>query len=266
MLFLRMAKRPIRRRYMRSITALAFALFYAVATAGQSNRGGISGTVTDANGAVVAGATVTITNLGTNQATKLTTSETGAYSASPLEPVTYRITVDAPGFKRAVAESVNVDTASTTAVNFSLETGAIENQVSVTAEAPLLNTGSGAVSQTITERQIQDVPLLNRSVLDLAVTLPNVTGDVGSENPGVTAGAPVPGFNLSLDGGRPGSTAILADGVNNTGVGIARAVVTFSPETVQEFTVKTSAYSAEYGRTGGGIINMTTKSGTNRIN
>src|SRR5215510_3460649 len=143
---------------MRPITALAFALFCAVAAAGQSNRGGISGTVTDANGAVVAGATVTITNLGTNQIIKLTTSEAGAYSASSLEPVTYRVTVEAPGFKKAVAESVKVDTASTSAVNFSLETGTIENQVSVTAETPLINTESGAVAQTITERQIQDVP------------------------------------------------------------------------------------------------------------
>jgi hypothetical protein len=250
---------------MRLIKTLAFVLFCAAVAAGQSNRGGISGTVTDSTGAVVPRATVTITNQGTNQTLKLVTSEAGVYSATPLEPVTYRVTVEAAGFKKAVADNVKVDTANMSAVNFSLETGALDNQVSVTAETPLLNIESGTVGQTITERQIQDVPLLNRSVLDLAVTLPNVAGDVGSENPGVTAGAPVPGFNLSLDGGRPGSTAILADGVNNTGVGIARAVVTFSPETVQEFTVKTSAYSAEYGKTGGGIINMTTKSGTNRL-
>src|SRR5262249_27929772 len=86
-----------------------------------------------------------------------------------------------------------------------------------------------------------------------------------SEDPTVTSGATVPGFNLSVNGGRPGSTAILADGVNNTGVGLSRAVVSFSPETVQEFTVQTSAYSAEYGQTGGGIINATTKSGTNQL-
>ncbi|HKF58653.1 MAG TPA: carboxypeptidase-like regulatory domain-containing protein, partial [Blastocatellia bacterium] len=251
---------------MKQIKILLAILSLAVVAAGQTNRGGISGTVTDSTGAVVAKATVTITNLGTNQTIKVVTSDAGAFTATSLEPVAYRVTVEAPGFKRAVADNVKVDTANTSEVNFALETGALDNQVSITAETPLLNAESGTVGQTITERQIQDVPLLNRSVLDLAVTLPNVSGDVGSENPGVTAGAPVPGFNLSLDGGRPGSTAILADGVNNTGVGIARAVVTFSPETVQEFTVKTSAYSAEYGRTGGGIINMTTKSGTNRIN
>src|SRR6185503_20396031 len=115
-------------------------------------------------------------------------------------------------------------------------------------------------------RQLQDVPLNNRSVLDLALTIPNVTGDAGSEDPDVTSGQPVPGFNLSLNGGRPGSTLMMADGVSNTGVGVARAVVSFTPETVQEFTVQTSAYSAEFGNTAGGVINATTKSGTNRLN
>jgi hypothetical protein len=96
--------------------------------------------------------------------------------------------------------------------------------------------------------------------------VPNVVGDAGSEDPGVSADQPVPGFNLSINGGRAGSTSILADGVNNTGVGIARAVVSFTPETVQEFTVQTSAYSAEFGNTAGGVINATTKSGTNQFN
>src|SRR5215467_6319659 len=123
---------------------------------------------------------------------------------------------------------------------------------------------SGTLTQTITERQLRDLPLNNRSVLDLAVTMPNVTGDAGSEDADAFT-APAPGFNLSVNGGRPGSTVMLADGVNNTGVGIARAVVSFSPETVQEFAVQSSAYSAEYGTTGGGIINITTKSGANNF-
>jgi hypothetical protein len=138
--------------------------------------------------------------------------------------------------------------------------------VTVTSEPLLINSESAAISQTVTQRQIQDVPLNNRSVLDLAVTIPNVAGEAGSEDPGVTSDQPVPGFNLSLNGGRPGSTSILADGIRNTGVGIARAVVSFTPETVQEFTVQTSAYSAEFGQTAGGVINATTKSGTNRLN
>jgi len=250
---------------MKLINIAALALLTAVAAIAQTNRGGITGTVSDKNGGVIPGATVTITTLGTNRSQKITTSGDGAFSATSLEPVAYRVTVEAPGFKRALVDSVKVDTASTATVNVVLEPGAVENTVNITAETPLLNTANGTTGHTITERQIQDVPLFNRSVLDLALTAPNVSGDAGSEDPEVTSGQPVPGFNLSLNGGRAGSTAILADGVNNTGVGIARTVVSFTPETIQEFTVQTSAYSAEFGRTGGGVISATTKSGTTSI-
>jgi hypothetical protein len=105
----------------------------------------------------------------------------------------------------------------------------------------------------------------NRSVLDLAMTLPNLHGDAGNEDPDLASTMPTPGFNLFVNGGRAGSTNILADGARNLGVGLARAVVTFSPDSVQEFTVQTSNFSAEYGQSGGGIINITTKSGTNQF-
>lgn len=251
---------------IRLFAGLNIAIICAIAATAQTNRGGISGTVSDKNGGVIPGATVTVTNIGTNQSQKLTTSEEGVFTATSLDPVAYRITVEAAGFKKAVVDSIKVDTASTVTINVTLEPGALETVIDVTADTPLLNTQSGTTSQTISERQIRDIPLNNRSVLDLAVTAPNVSGDAGSEDPEVTSGQPVPGFNLSINGGRPGSTVILADGVNNTGVGIARAVVSFTPETVQEFTVQTSAYSAEYGQTGGGVINVTTKSGTNDLN
>jgi outer membrane receptor protein involved in Fe transport len=248
---------------MLTMRVLGLFLLCAVAVNAQTNKGGIKGTVSDANGAAVPGATVTITNLSTNQAVKVTTSETGAFSASSLEPVSYSVVVERSGFKKAIVEKVKVDTANIATANVTLETGAVAETVTVTADAPLINTESGTTTQTVTERQIRDIPLANRSVLDLATTAPNVSGDAGSEDPEVTSGQPVPGFNLNVNGGRSGSTSILADGVNNTGVGIARAVVSFTPETVQEFTVQTSAYSAEYGNTGGGVINVTTKSGGN---
>lgn len=234
-----------------------------VSLSAQTNRGGIAGTVTDPTDAVVPGATVTITNLRTNEIRKLITSQNGAFSALDLEPVTYRVAVEMQGFKKAVVDNVKIDTATTAAVNIKLETGTASTEIQVSATASVLNTESGTVSSTITERQIQDSPLANRSVLDLAVTLPNVSGDPGTENPSITAGTACPGCNLSVNGGRPLSTLIMSDGVNNTGVSLARTMVTFSPETVQEFTVLTSAYSAEYSTTGGGVINVTTKSGGN---
>ncbi len=251
---------------MRFVKVTLLILAACVALIGQTNRGGISGTVTDSNGAVVPNAKVTIKNVGTNQATTVVTSSSGAFSVTSLEPVEYDILAEATSFKKAVIQKIKVDTATVQTVNIILEVGNFAETVNIEAEDALINTESGTTSSTISEVQLRELPLNNRSVLDLAVTVANVSGDAGSEDAEVTSGQPVPGFNLSLNGGRPGGTSILADGVNNTGVGIGRAVVSFTPETVQEFTVQTSAYSAEYGNTSGGVINATTKSGTNLLN
>jgi hypothetical protein len=251
---------------MRSIRILTAILFCALTVAAQTNKGGITGTVFDKTGAVIPSATVVVTNIGTNESLTLTTSSGGTFSAPLLDPVEYRITVEAAGFRKAAVDRVKVDTATTATVNVTLETGVATAEVTVTADAPLVNSESGASGQTITERQIVELPLNNRSVLDLALTVANVTGVAGTEDPELGSDIPAPGFNLNVNGGRAGSTAILADGARNTGVGLGRAIVTFSPDTVQEFTVQTSNFSAEYGQTGGGVINMTTKSGTNRYN
>lgn len=247
------------------IRSVGIGLLCCAVAFGQTNTGGITGTVFDSSGAVVPRAAIVVTNAGTNQSIRVKASDAGAFTVSPLDPVVYRISIEAPGFKQSIVENVKVNTATIATVNVTLQTGATSAEVTVQADAAGVNTESGATSSTITERQIVDAPLVNRSVLDLALTLPNISGDVGSENPTVTSGLTLPGYNLNANGGRAGSTLIMADGVNNTGVGIARAVVSFSPETVQEFTVQTSAYSAQFGKTGGGVINATTKSGTNEF-
>ncbi len=248
----------MRLRTMLAILACGGLLF------AQSNKGRIVGTVVDPTGAVIASATVIVANAGTNETIRLTTSEAGTFSAPLLDPVTYRVTVEAVGFKKAVLENLKVDTAASATANFELQPGEVVTEVTVTAEPPLVNVESGTLDQTITERQIREMPLNNRSVLDLALTVANVSGVAGTEDPELGSEIPAPGFNINVNGGRAGSTSILADGASNTGVGLGRAVVTFSPDTVQEFTVQTSNFSAEFGQTGGGVINMTTKSGTNR--
>ena len=244
--------------------AAAF-LFCAAIVSAQTNRGGITGTIFDPTGAVVPNAKVTVTNVGTNQAIKVTSSGSGAYTVPNLEPVMYNVAVEASGFNRQVIESVKVDTANVATVDVHLQTGTAATSVTVDASVAMVNTESGTTGSTVTEREIQDSPLFNRSVLDLAVLQPNVAGDAGTENPAITSNATVPGYNLTVNGGRPGSTQFLADGVNNTGVSYGRTMVSFTPETVQEFSIQTNAYSAEYGTAGGGIINSTTKSGTNRL-
>ncbi len=251
------------KRLFQFLTLIYLFFSFALITMAQTNRGGISGSVTDTSGGVVIDAAVTITNIGTGDTHHATTSRQGAYSVQNLDPVNYKIEVYANGFQKAVVATVKVDTATTATVNFMLLPGDVHTEVQVSGQAPLVNAENATLGQTISERLLTDVPLLNRSVLDLAVVTPNVTGDVGSEDPVLGKETPVPGFNLSANGGRPGSTYMIADGVSNTGVGIAREVVAFSPETVQELTVQTSAYSAAFGHTGGGVINVTTKSGTN---
>ena len=246
-------------RYVAIFSLTAVCLF------GQTNRGGITGTVQDRTGAVVPNAGVTVVNTGTNETRKLKTNGQGTFLVQDLEPVTYDVAVEASGFNKEVVAGVKVDTSSVASVAIVLQAGSIETKVTVSAQAISVNTENGTTSSTVTERQIQDIPLINRSTLDLALTQPNVSGDAGSENPSIASVTACPGCNLSVNGGRPMGTLIMADGTNNTGISLARAMVSFTPETVQEFTVLTSAFSAEYGTTGGGVINATTKSGTNEL-
>jgi hypothetical protein len=243
---------------------ILLALFSAVLFA-QSNRGSITGSVLDSTGAAVPGAGVRLTNVGTNQTVTVRTSGDGAYTFSSLEPVYYRMTVEAQGFKTEEVDQVKVDTATISTINVRLEPGQVNTKVTVTAEAPVVDSASGALGTSISEKQIVDIPMFNRNILELVMTAPNLNGEPGTEDPAVTTGLVSPGMNIYVNGGRAGATAILADGVNNTAIGYGRSVVSFSPDVVQEVTVLTSAFSAEYGQTGGGVINATTKSGSNRL-
>jgi hypothetical protein len=247
------------------LKALSCAFLLSATLPAQTNRGGITGTVFDPAGAVVPNATITVTNIGTNQVIHEKTTGSGSFNVPGLDPVYYRVEAEAAGFKKEIIDHVKVDTGSIVTVDVKLQTGSVSAEVTVQAEAAQINTDNGTLSSTITAREIQDAPLLNRSVLDLALTLPNVSGDAGSEDPVITSVTPCPGCNLSVGGGRPMSTLILADGASNTGISLARTITSFTPETVQEFTVQTSAFSAEYGNSGGGVISVTTKSGTNQL-
>lgn len=249
----------------RRVFTILLLLTLPVVLAAQSNRGGIAGTVTDPQGAAIAGASVTVTDPDRNTTWRQKTSNLGGFQFPELAPVTYRITVEANGFESERVEGVKVDTSNTTSLRLTLKVGSAKQTVTITAEAPLISTQETAAGSTITQRQIEDLPIADRSVLSLALTLPNVGGVNQTDNVGVYQNTLAPGQGLNINGSRPGEATFLADGVSNTGIGFSRAVVTFSPDTVQEFTVQTSNFSAEYGATGGGFISFTTKSGTNDI-
>ena len=168
---------------MRLVQISIFILVLSLAIIGQTNRGGISGTVTDSNGSVVPAAKVTITAIGTNRSKTVTTSSDGAYSITSLEPVEYSVLVEAPNFKKSVIEKIKVDTATALSLNIVLEIGNFSETVNITADETLINTESGATAKTISERELRELPLNNRSVLDLAVTVANVSGEILTSAP-----------------------------------------------------------------------------------
>lgn len=230
----------------------------------QSNFGTIQGQVTDGSGAAVPGAKVVITDAGTNQAFTIMTNDRGLYSSPPLRPVTYDITVESAGFQKTVAKGVKVDTAGNTTVNVSLKPGEIQQTVDVSDEVPLLQTVSGALTQTVDQKTIIDTPLNGRNTLQLALILPGATGSAGTEISEFNTNEPLPGRELTINGGRMGSTQFLADGANVTSIGLSRMSISFTPDTIQEFSVQQANFSAQFAQAGGAIIQQTTKSGTNR--
>ncbi|NWG14191.1 MAG: TonB-dependent receptor, partial [Acidobacteria bacterium] len=249
------------------IIALLALLFLGAegAVLAQSSSGSIRGTVKDATGGVVPGATVRITDLGTNAAITLITGAEGDFIAPALRPVYYDVTAQMSGFKSTTVKGVKVDTAKDTRMEITLEVGELNQTVNVTSESPLLQTAGGSVAQTVEQKVIVDLPLNGRNTLELAYTLPGVTGNVGSELTGVYASDVAPGREISINGARVGSTQFFADGASVTSVALARTTVSFSPDTIQEFTVQQSNYSAQYSQAGGAIIQQTTKSGTNEF-
>ena len=131
---------------------LSFFLLAAIAASAQTNRGSISGTVTDQTQAIISGIPVIITNAGTGEVRKVVTNNTGSFVVANLEPVRYTVEVEAAGFKKTVIENAKVDTATNTTVNITLQTGSVDTKITVSADATTVNTESGTLSSTVTER------------------------------------------------------------------------------------------------------------------
>ena len=210
----------------------------------QSTSGTITGLVTDPSSSVVAGAAVEGRELGSNRLLKTETSANGSYTFPDLAPGQYEIKVSLAGFKSAQATNVEVRVAQTTTQNFSLQVGQSSESISVSAEAPLINPNSAAVTTTISNSLIRDLPFQDRSALSVALLTPGAQGDpqynggVQSEMPGVYTQAVTPGGSITVGGGRPGGGSILVDGSDITSAGNAKAVISFSADTVQEVAVQ----------------------------
>jgi hypothetical protein len=245
-------------------TILAILLFAAPVLA-QTSAGSITGTVADSHGAMVPKVRIAATNVATNVTQTVVSSSTGNFNFPSVEPGQYRVTAEIEGFKRTALGPVTVETARPTTVDFKLEVGDVATQVSVSGEAPQVQDSSSTVQYGIQQQVLDTLPLPNQAALGVLLTIPGVTGDPGSDEGAYHTGLITPGTGVSVSGGRPGATQFQADGMTNTAIFQGRIAISFSSDSLQEVTVQVNSYNAEYGRVGGGIVNMVTKSGTNQL-
>jgi outer membrane receptor protein involved in Fe transport len=227
----------------------------------QSSKGIIVGTITDPSGAVVDGATVKIINKATNVARETKTSAEGGFRLDAVDPGSYKIDVSAGGFKTAARDNVTVEAAQATTTDFALEVGAQTEVVNVNADSTvILQKQDGARASTLESRQIVDLPVAALNPVNLVFTLPGVT------NPGVLAGGFVQGTEFNINGLRARANNQLIDGADNNDNSITgQQLQPGLRDGFKEVTVLGGDNSAEYGRAGGAVINVVTKSGTNQF-
>jgi len=247
---------------------LALALPFAIALSsafGQTFTGSISGLVTDPLGAVLADAAITVTDLGRNTSVRSTTNEAGFYLVGELSPGMYRVTAEKQGFRKYTVDSLPLSTQQKVALNIAMELGTLTENVQVTAQAQLVESTTSTLGAVVENKRIVDLPLNGRNVYNLAALVPGVfmirqlTGisDTFTTN------------RFIVNGGQESTSDILLDGVTATvshNISTIPAVSAIpSIEGIQEFKIQTNAYSAEYGRSGGGLVTLVTKSGTNEF-
>jgi Carboxypeptidase regulatory-like domain/TonB dependent receptor/TonB-dependent Receptor Plug Domain len=250
-----------------ALVAVLVALVAPRAVFAQVDRATVSGLIKDAGGAVVPGASVTVTNLATNIASQQTTSETGSYLVVNLIPGQYRIDVELSGFKKR-SQTVTLEVGQRARVDMSLEVGNFAETVSVAGSSPILKTSESALGAVISEIQVSNLPLAIRNWDDLLALVPGVQGDRYSEQGGGTSFGRTGGINVH--GARALQNNFLLDGVDNNSISenvqeLTSQVSRPSVDAIQEFKVVTSPYSAEYGRSPGAAVSVSTKSGTNLI-
>ncbi|HTK29136.1 MAG TPA: TonB-dependent receptor [Vicinamibacterales bacterium] len=243
---------------MRTMTARVFIAWLAAwslagsppAASAQVAGGAITGIVSDPGGAPVPGATVTVTDVATNQRRVVVTTSEGAYTAASLRPGEYRLDVDLAGFRPVRRGGVRVATGDTVRLDVTLALGDVNEQVTVTADAPLLRAETASLGSVIDHAQVTGLPLNGRTFITLAALAPGVALPPSSQLP-------------RINGGRPRTNEYLFDGLSV--LQPEPGQVTYFPviDAIQEFKIESNSPPAEFGRFNGGVVNLTTKSGAN---
>lgn len=219
----------------------------------------VTGTVHDSTGAAIPGARVSLVNTSTGLASSTVTTGSGIYAISYLAPGPYELSVEASGFKRHSRPQLQIETGQVLSLDVVLEIGALTESVTVTAETPLLQSDTSAVNTLIENATIKNMPLASRRMGSLVRLLGNVTLESEASWEGIV--------NFSIAGGRARQQIWQLDGGNLQGVMLVTGIVSVAPpvEAIHEFRVEANGYPAEFGRTMGGFVSMTTKSGTNQL-
>jgi len=254
------------------VVALALGIFQAstVNTLAQVAGGTISGTITDTGGRVVTNAHVSITNADTGVTREVTSNEEGFYSAPNLLPGTYEVTVSAQGFKTE-KRAITLTVGASASLDQTLRVGSATEMVMVQSEVPAVQLSSSDISAVVNATTVRELPLNGRSWTDLAQLQPGVSAihTQPDFSAGTDRGNRGFGQQLTISGARPQQNNYRLDGVslNDYANGAPGSVLggSLGVDAIQEFSVITSNYSAEYGKTSGGVVNAITRSGTNQI-
>ena len=242
------------------LVALAL-LVSAVSLYGQGGGvGTILGTVTDSSAAVVAKAKVTVTNVATNVSEVIESNDDGNYAVPYLRPGAYRVTVEAPGFQKAVVDNVNLAVDQNARVDAVMKAGAVTETVTVNAAAVALDTDTSSISQTIGNKQVENLPLEGRNFTQFLL-LGSAAVQIGGEQGSMRQGK---GDAISINGARPTSLNYTLDGLVNTDTALNTPAVMLSVDAMQEFKEQTATYSAEYGFSAN-QVNIVSKSGGNDL-
>ena len=239
-------------RWVRAAVALAVFLSLAAPAAAQTETGRITGVVTDATGGILPGVTVNAKAVGTGATRTVVTDSAGQYVFANLPPAQYELSTELAGFNPANAK-VTVSVGGAASADLKLDIAGAKENINVVAEVPAINTTNGEVSTTINETQIRELPTITRNVYDLVGVAGNVAPDNFSNR----------GTGFAINGQRSASTNILLDGSANNDEFTATVGQAVPLDSVQEFSVVTGNFSAQYGRASGGVVNVATKSGTN---
>jgi len=243
------------------IVCAAICLWMPVSLSAQGASGRIVGRVSDATGAVLSGAKVTLTNEATNVSRNGVTNDSGDFSFVDVVPGTYTLQYELTGFKKNVQKSVIVDVNQVVTLNSTLQIGGSQETVEVTSEAPQVDTTSTQLGAVINDRSVNELPLNTRDTYQFLQLQPGVQSQLGSSG-SLFAGSDDAG-SVSVNGGRTRANNFSVNGGDANDQFVNTPTIEPTPDAVAEFRVITNTFDAEYGRNSGSVVNVITKSGSN---